>query len=215
MSDQQSLFLVSRTCTRKQENAADECCSLEGFRELPAYVLLGDPGAGKTESFKREAIESDGKYIRARDFSTFDPRDEYKNKTLFIDGLDEMRADGGDGRTPLDHIRKHLDRLGRSRFRLSCREADWLGTSDAEALKSVSPDGQIIALHLNPLSNEDIAEILRHKKTVSDPDSFIHQATEHGLADLLRNPQTLKLLVDAVGGDTWPQSRTQVYEMAC
>lgn len=216
MSEAEKNYLVSRTCTCKLPSSeGPESRPLESFRDLPAYVLLGDPGAGKTESFKREAEESGNKYIRARDFATFEPDAECKERILFIDGLDEMRADGGDGRTPLDHIRRHLERLGRPRFRLSCREADWLGASDSEALKRVSPDGEIVALHLDPLSYDDIAEILRHKSGVSDPVEFMHQAQEHGLEELLRNPQTLNLLVDAVGGKAWPQSRSEIYAMAC
>ncbi len=200
MSETAKPYLVRRTCTRKRNKAEEqESHPLESYRDLPAYVLLGDPGAGKTASFKREAEESGGKYIRARDFATFEPGAEYKENTLFIDGLDEMRTDGGDGRTPLDHIRKHLERLGRPRFRLSCREADWLGASDSEALKRVSPNGEIIALHLDPLSNADITEILKHKSGVSNPEAFMRQAQEHGLDELLRNPQTLNLLVEAVG----------------
>ncbi len=140
---------------------------------------------------------------------------EYQGETLFIDGLDEMRAGGGDSRIPLDDIRKHLARLGRPRFRLSCREADWQSASDSEDLKQVSPDSEIIALHLDPLSDSDIAEILQHKPTISDPAEFMRQAQVHRLNELLRNPQVLNLLVEAVGNDEWPQSRMQVYEMAC
>lgn len=217
MSETIKPFLVRRTCTRKAEKAGvqEECRPLEEYRELTAYVLLGDPGAGKTSSFEREAEETGGKYIRAREFARFEPREEQRGKTLFIDGLDELRADGGDGRTPLDHIRRHLERLGNPRFRISCREADWLGDSDRQALKRVSPSGEVDALYLNPLSNDDIAEILRHKAGIADAEAFMLKAREHGLDGLLVNPQTLKLLTDAVGGDDWPQSRTQVYEMAC
>ncbi|MDR3391169.1 MAG: hypothetical protein P4L77_05480 [Sulfuriferula sp.] len=216
MSKSDKIFLVRRTCTHKLVNVEkQESHPLENYRDLPAYVLLGDPGEGKTESFKREAEESDGKYIRARDFATFEPDTEYQVGTLFIDGLDEMRADGNDGRTPLDHIRKHLEKLGRPRFRLSCRESDWLGASDSEALKYVSSDGAITTLHLDPLNNIDITEILKHKFGVSNPKEFIQQAQEHGLTELLRNPQMLSLMVEAVGGRAWPQSRTEIYEMAC
>lgn len=216
MSTPNEKFLVARSCTRKIENTGEhESRPLADYRDLPAYVLLGDPGAGKTESFKREAEASGGEYIRARNFATLELGAEYQGKTLFIDGLDEMRTDGGDGRTPLDHIRKHLERLGRPRFRLSCREADWLGASDSEALKHVSQDGEIIALHLDPLSDADITEILKHKSEMIDPKSFMHQAREHGLDELLRNPQTLNLMVDAVGGNPWPKSRTEIYDLAC
>lgn len=216
MSKQEKSFLVPRTCVRKSDKPDEQGSHpLETYRDLPAYVLLGEPGAGKTVSFKREAEESGGKYIRARDFATFEPDLECQGRTLFIDGLDEMRADGSDGRTPLDHIRRHLDRLGRPQFRLSCREADWVSASDSEALKQVSPNGEIIALHLDHLSNTDIAEILKHKSGVSDPEVFMRQAQEHGLDELLHNPQTLNLLVDAVGDNAWPQSRSEIYAMAC
>lgn len=216
MSKPPQPFLVRRTCTRKSDKADEQGNHpLESYRDKPAYVLLGDPGAGKSESFKREAEESAGEYIRARDFATFEPDVEYRDRTLFIDGLDEMRAAGGDGITPLDHIRKHLERLGKPRFRLSCREADWLGDSDIEALIRVSPNAEIIALHLDPLSDEDIVEILNHKPGITDPASFLQQARKHGLIELLRNPQVLNLLVDAVGDQGWPQSRKEIYGMAC
>ncbi|MDP3841895.1 MAG: hypothetical protein Q8Q81_04765 [Oxalobacteraceae bacterium] len=209
-------FFVERTCTEIDHSSHERISRpLKEYREQAAYVLLGDPGAGKTKAFEREAKESGGEYIQARDFATFDPSAEYQNKILFIDGLDEMRAGGGDGRTPLDQIRRHLEKLGRPHFRLSCREADWLGASDAEALVRVSPDGKITALHLDPLSDQDIVEILRSKASISDAEGFIGQARNHGLGDLLRNPQTLNLLVQAVENKQWPQSRREVYGMAC
>jgi len=215
LSDPQTSFLVRRTCRRTQDNATQESHSLSSYRDLPAYVLLGDPGAGKTQSFKLEAAESGGKYINARDFVTLDMAEKDQDKTLFIDGLDEIRSDGGDGRTPLDHIRKHLEKLGHPRFRLSCREADWLGASDSDALKRVSPNGDIIALHLNSLTDNDIIEILAHSAAVSDPVAFMQQAQQYRLDTLLRNPQILNLLIDATDGGDWPQSRAEIYQSAC
>lgn len=209
-------FFVERTCTEIDHSSKQRITSpLKEYRDQAAYVLLGDPGAGKTNAFKREATESGGEYISARDFATFEVNAKYQDKILFIDGLDEMRVGGGDGRTPLDQIRKNLEKLGRPHFRLSCREADWLGASDAEALVRVSPDEKVVALHLDPLTDQDIGEILHHEESISDADGFIGQARNHGLGELLRNPQTLNLLVRAVGSNEWPQSRKDVYEMAC
>lgn len=209
-------LLVPRTCTTRDEKIGmRESRPLADHRAAPAYVLLGDPGAGKTESFKQEAAACGGHYIRARSFATFDPGPELVGKTLFIDGLDEMRAGGADSRTPLDHVRHHLDRLGRPCFRLSCREADWYGDSDSAALKEVAPDSKITVLHLDPLSDADIALLLERKFGIADPAGFVEQADRHRLADLLRNPQTLKLLADTVGGETWPDSRAATYDLAC
>lgn len=214
MSKSPQPFLVRRTCTRKS-NKADEQGShpLELYRDKPAYVLLGDPGAGKTESFRREAEEAGGVYIRARDFAIFELDATTQGKPLFIDGLDEMPAADGDRRHPLDRIRERLIGIGKPPFRLSCREADWLGESGREALELVSKD--IIALHLDPLSDSNITEILQHKFGVYDAGKFMRKAREHRLDELLRNPQTLNLLVEAVGGNKWPKSRMEIYAMAC
>ena len=51
--------IVTRTCTEIPEGATRRerpPCSrpLSAYRESPAYVLLGDPGAGKTTSFEAE-----------------------------------------------------------------------------------------------------------------------------------------------------------------
>ena len=119
---------------------------LEDFRERDAYVLLGAPGAGKTVEFEREAGREGGCYVTARDFITFADRPEWHGTTLFIDGLDEVRAGAADGRTPLEAIRFRLDALGRPRFRLSCREADWFGANDRRHLESVSPSGEVTVL---------------------------------------------------------------------
>ena len=104
---------------------------LKEFRGAPVYVLVGDPGAGKTTAFQDEcaALGEQAFLVTARDFLTFDPQHhhEWRGKTLFIDGLDEIRAGASDVRTPFHEIRRKLDALGKPRFRLSCREADWLG----------------------------------------------------------------------------------------
>lgn len=213
-------LLVPRTCTESGSKNNEcgskrESQSLADFRAEPAYVLLGDPGAGKTKSFEQEATATGGHYIRARSFATLDPSPELIGKTLFIDGLDEIRAGVGDGRTPLDHVRRHLDRLGRPRFRLSCREADWYGDSDGEALREVAPNGELKVLHLDLLQDADVILLLERKFSHPDPAEFVRQANRHGLADLLRNPQTLDLLVKAVGDKDWPESRDATYELAC
>ncbi|RLL54974.1 hypothetical protein D8Y20_01910 [Mariprofundus sp. EBB-1] len=208
-------FLVRRSCTRKAENnQQEESQSFESYRQLPAYVLLGDPGAGKTESFKLEAEESGGKYVRARDFVIPGLCNLQKDETIFIDGLDEVPS-AGDQRHPLDRIRERLVAMGRPRFRLSCREADWLGKSGETDMQAVSPGGQIATLYLDALNDDAIIEILEHNQAVTAPSAFMKQARLHGLHELLRNPQMLDMLIKAVGDGSWPSSRTEIYEMAC
>ena len=83
-------------------------------------MLLGDPGAGKSTAFDAECgVSRDGAcFVTARDLLTFDVQShpEWHGKTLFIDGLDEVRAGAGDVRTPFDAIRRQLDKLGKPRL---------------------------------------------------------------------------------------------------
>ena len=220
-------MIVSRTCTEisrrdgeRPQHGESQSRPLEEFREARVYVLVGDPGAGKTTAFETEcgALGDDACLVTARDFLTFEPQDhpEWGGKVLFIDGLDEVRAGSSDVRTPFDEIRRKLDALGKPRFRLSCREADWLGENDRKHLESVARDSQVMVLRLDPLTESEIARILAARRDIPDAEAFIEAAKKRRVEGLLPNPQTLKMLADVVGGGGgWPQSRMQTFEMAC
>lgn len=205
-------FLVARSCTLVV-GAERTTCALSDFRGQAAYVLLADAGAGKTQSFIQEAHETGGEYITARDFCELKPSDECK--TYFIDGLDEMRAWDENAKSPLSKIREHLIILKPPRFRLSCRAADWLGASDTKNLQAVSADKTIVELHLNQLSESDVLAILQQHEQINDAEQFVANAVKHGVYDLLCSPQNLLMLMEAVRGNVWPQSRNEVYELAC
>ena len=214
-------YIVRRTCRDIGERVPRSKSEvpprpLEAWEDRAAYVLLGPPGAGKTTIFKHEAERQGGHYVTARDFLTFKDQPEWHGTTLYIDGLDETRTGTADRRTPLDSIRGKLDRMGRPRFRLSCREADWFGANDRENVKTVTPDGAVTVLRLDPLSAQDIRQILLANPGSGDPDAFIASAEDRGLHGLLANPQSLRLLAVAVGADgIWPGSRMQAFDMAC
>ena len=220
---------VERTCTvvrgreeeRGRETESDrwgeaESRALEAFRDKPAYVLLGPPGAGKTEAFRHEARSEGIEPVTARDFWKLQPRPEWRGKTIYIDGLDEVRAGSADGCTPLDGIRARLQELGCPRFRLSCREADWFGANDREHLRAVAPNREVEVLQLDPLSNHGVLEILKRNHDFVEPAAFVVKARMRGVEDLLRNPQNLRMLVEAVAeADEWPRTRAETFDMAC
>ena len=108
-------FIVPRTCTELTDRR--ESRNLSDFLDEPAYVLLGDPGSGKTTTFQTERarLGDAALQIKARDFITLDPKNhqEWRGKTLFIDGLDEVRAVRSNVSTPFDDIRGRLDALAR------------------------------------------------------------------------------------------------------
>ena len=211
------MSLVPRTVTEADD---DRSRPLAAFRDAGAFVLLGDPGLGKTSEFRREieALGEDALFLPARDFLAFAETREaqWSGKTLFIDGLDEVRAGKGDPRTPLDEIRRRLDALGLPRFRLSCRAADWLGTGDRERLRAVSPDEAVTVLRLDPLRDADIASLLETRLPGGNASDFLQSAREKGLSGWLRNPQGLEILIEAfAAGRGWPASRREAFEIAC
>ena len=213
--------IVPRTCRDIGEGnsrglSESPARPLEEFEDRAAYVLLGAPGAGKTTTFEGEAESQGGICVTARNFLTLGDKPEWRNKTLFIDGLDETRAGAPEGLTSLDSIRTKLDRMGRPRFRLSCREADWFGANDRDDLKTVSPNGTVAVLRLDPLSEDDVRRILPANLGIENPEAFVAAAERRGLDGLLTNPKSLEMLAIAVGrGRSWPETRMQAFEMAC
>ena len=207
---------VVRTVT---EAGKDRAQALAAFREATAFVLLGDPGAGKTCEFEREveALGTDALFLSVRDFLAFAETraGQWSGKTLFLDGLDEVRAGQGDPRVLLDEIRRRLDELGRPRFRLSCRAADWLET-DRERLLAVSPDQTVSVLRLDPLRDPDIEHLLEANLGGAEARRFLKGAREKGLFGWLRNPQGIEILIGAfAAGRDWPASRREAFEAAC
>ncbi|TPQ25652.1 NACHT domain-containing protein [Methylomonas koyamae] len=209
------LYRVSRTVTEKAaDDSPAESRTIADYRDRPAYVLLGEPGAGKSTLFEHEAKLTGGYYISARDFIDLDS-EEWRETTLFIDGLDEARAGNDHARTPLGAIRGKLNKLACKRFRISCREADWLGGLDNKDLAKVSPSQEITHLYLDPLSIGDVTAILANDDRVGDADGFIDKTQRFGLSGLLDNPQTLDMLIDAVkGGREWPKTKQEIYRLA-
>ena len=216
-------LIVPRTCSEvlpKEENREKHSGHLKEFRSAAAYVLLGDPGSGKTEAFKAEcnALGESACPITARNFLALnlDSHPEWRNKTLFIDGLDEIRAGSSDVSEPFEQVRQRLDKMGRPSFRLSCRDADWLGDNDRRHLEYVSQDSQVTVLHLDPLTDSDIKRILNDRWGDYDAQAFIAAARERGVDGLLKNPQSLIMLAEVVAeGGSWPNSRLETFEQAC
>lgn len=206
--------LVPRTATY-YDTEGGHSLPLSDLRSLHAYVLLGEPGAGKSSTFDQEAEACEGTPIRAREFIELPLNQEWRHKTLFIDGLDEMRAGSEDGRKPLDAIRRRLAELDIPSFRISCREADWLGDSDRVALEYLAGEAGLRVVHLDDLDRAARLAILQDQG-VTDGENFLRHADEQRLGDLLGNPLTLKLLAGTVGnGTSWPKTRADLYRLAC
>lgn len=208
--------VIPRQLREVRENAQNETISpdeektvaITDLRDMPAWVLLGEPGAGKTTIFLEEAIACGGEYINIRDFIHDNVDEALQGKTLFLDGLDEVRADSGEG-SVLNRVAAKLKQNKISQFRIACRAADWTGKSDINALMAIQ------TFQLCPLTDTDVHGILK-KRFNEDPKNFIDKASEYRIQELLYNPQTLGLMVSVVQKDgAWPSSRLEVFDKAC
>lgn len=186
---------------------------LEAFFDRRVLVLLGDPGLGKTTSFEQAAAqEPNAIKLTVRQFTTLNV-ERWRDKTLYLDGLDEQRAKVKD-RDVLDEIVGRLDQLGPPAVRISCRGQDWLGGTDAGGLELLYGNDTVTILELQPLDETGILSIVGPH--VPDAATFVGEAEARGLRGLLENPQTLTLLVTAVSEEQgWPKTRLDLFERAC
>ena len=90
-----------------------------------------------------------------------------------------------------------------------------MAATDRKRLKEVSPDGTVIVLRLDPLSERNVKDILANTYGVEDTDGFIKTARDRGVKELLKNPQNLKLLAESVLRGKWPDSRKEMFQEAC
>ncbi len=215
MGDQVQLLVPRRSTARTPEGQSVPAL-LSAWRDAGAYVLLAAPGGGKTEALKAEAQAAGGRYISARRFVQARQQEFAPGETIFIDGLDEMRAGSAARDSPLDAICKQLDQLGRPRFRLACREADWIGAVDAEALRFVAPGAEVTELRLEALDEADVRTLLANwPDRVPDVDAFMAQVEKQHLGALLGNPLSLRLIVAATRDGLLPASRAGIFQLAC
>ncbi len=184
------------------------------YRATVNLVVLGDPGAGKTELFRRSAEATGGHFLTVRSLLNTPVELLPKDQSLWVDGLDETRSGRGD-RDTIDRLVQKLHAVRPPALRLSCRVADWLGTSDLSALGAYFSHcgGAPAVVQLQPLSRDEQRQILlAHGR--ADPDGFLEEARHRGLDGMLSNPQTLVMLHLAVQDAAWPTTRESLFEKA-
>lgn len=218
------LRIERSACARQPDGSLSLPKPLSDHQTRKAWVLLGDPGAGKTKTFEALAAQEGGEYLKVSDFLELSRPAGYRSP-LFIDGLDEATAQGG--QLPLGRIRQKLSTLaaqvppGMPAFRISCREADWRGSVDSDAVQKLVGENDFAELHLQPLDDAQILQFAAHWLQCDDAaaQTFVTAARARDLGGLLTNPQTLRMLIEAVGNtpnpDDWPQSKQAIYENAC
>lgn len=177
-------------------------------------VILGEPGIGKSDLTKSVANSLSAVRVSAGTFSRSEDLSPYavgRPGTLIIDGLDEVSTASGE--TALDVVLKKLDKLGRPRFILSCRAADWQGLSDRWKIEQdygLRP----VTLQILPFTQEQARSFLAGYDNVN-ADKLLQEIADRGLQELVGNPLTLGLLAEvAREGQGIPDNKTELLDKA-
>src|SRR6185437_4516623 len=205
--------IVRQIHPQGRQNERTAARRISAFLTQPNIVLLGDPGAGKSHTFRELATACGGRYLTARAFLTLPVRNT--GEVLFIDGLDERRGGRGD-RDTVDALAAKLIEADPAAVRISCRVADWLGQSDLVSLEPFFEGrGGMVVLALEMLTpGERRAVLIDNGMSQTEADALLREAEERGLAEFLDNPQNLLLLRRAVQSGAWPATRRDLFELA-
>ena len=224
LTEMSSDYFSPRSCYELKKDEAgryvidrNHAKPLKSYRNESVYVLLGQPGSGKTTAFKKEAKQPGCEYITARDFIALSRDEEWQDKTLFIDGLDEVRAIRKDDLIAFDEIRAKLDQLKPPRFRISCREADWDSADDRERLAEVFPGRDVKELFLAEFEEKEIQQILvnGYQMSPQKASSFLQKVERAELIAVIKNPHTLDMLVRIAEDHDLPEKRSEIFQLAC
>ncbi len=64
-----STHMIPRSAKRRLADGRTESRLLSDWADLGAFVLLAEPGGGKSEAFRLEALDAACSYVKARDFA--------------------------------------------------------------------------------------------------------------------------------------------------
>lgn len=187
---------------------------LEEFFCRHIVVVLGEPGMGKTTACHLAATQEAGSvFIPLGRFLNASHHEHWRDKVLYLDGLDEQRAKIGDHGV-MDKLVGQLEAIGSPKVRLSCRTQEWHQGSDIGQLAEVSRGKPVTVLELQPLTHDDIKTIAATH--VNEPSQFVDEAYDRGLYELLTNPEILNLFLRVVSvGKGWPETQLALFQSAC
>lgn len=192
----------------KRRNAGHESTRILDFLNRHLIILLGDPGAGKTYCFKRMAAAEGAPVYSVQRFVS--RNGDEQASIVYLDGLDEYRPrTSSRDSNPAIALLQILRKSGVRRVRLSCRFADWLGNTDLELFNDYCRDYVVLALQ--PLEEQEAIEILAGTR-ISEPETFLAEATARHMEWMVSNPQNLLMLANVVTDSGWPATKRDLFE---
>lgn len=179
---------------KKHSNETKEIISFnDALQESRIIIILGAPGSGKTSLLKKyyQDHPSRTKFIKIKSFLKFPIAMEDCTEIVLLDGLDESRCFEKDEIFLMEELAHRIKELPDTiKVVITCREMDWYGESDIQALKDVV--GNIANVYkiqpMNELQQKELAELY----SVDNIEIFMRKFSSHGF---LSNPQMFTMLV--------------------
>lgn len=200
-------ILITKPDGKQEEVAEPEFASIAGPR-----ILLGEPGAGKSDTAHEIMRLDQGVEVHAELLASGAPAGDLTTRTVIIDGVDEVLVNGTT--EPITAILNRLVEVGAGSFVLMCRALDWKHATSENAIERRFRVRPVVG-HLQPLDHREMADIVEvFSKGGLEGAKFVQDAIDHGAIELARNPQNLLLLIEAVAEGGWPNTRRELYENA-
>ena len=201
-----------RELTVHNANTSVERLSVSELCQVPTFVLLAEPGMGKT-SVMQALAETKG--IECLNASQIVTAARYpKGTQLLIDAFDEAR--GASSIEMLKSINQTVHQYSLTLLGLSCRIVDWEKSNVTNLTTQIS-DPRVF--ELLPLDWQQQIQLLSQTEFeyIENPEQFLEQTHQKGFGEILGNPQSLRMLAKAAkeNGGVLPDSRNQTFELAC
>ncbi len=178
------------------------------IKETGITVILGAPGSGKSSLLQlfKEKNETVTVY---RSFQDFDIDFEIDDNAqyLLLDGLDEFRNAQRDNKTGiLKKTAFKIKKINKEiKVVIACREMDWLGNTDEDALKNYLQENVQVFI-LQPLNAGKRLELVNNLGIKQIDESFEKFIVENELFD---NPQILKMFVEVYNESGFAEIETK------
>ncbi|MDO9336123.1 MAG: hypothetical protein Q7T61_06960 [Caulobacter sp.] len=152
----------------------------------PRWILLGEPGSGKSTTFQQAAAAQSVEVVTARRFVG---GERPAGPVVFIDAIEEFRI-GEPGHDRLENLTDQIAAAGYGAWRLTCRSAS---LTKADLLHIESALGTYDLWNLDSLERQEQASILASLGE-PDPARFLRRVDDLAASPLMGNPATLRLL---------------------
>ncbi len=155
-------------------------------------VVLGSPGSGKTSILKKyEEENKNTQFLKIKNFLKLEGQVRDETSVLLLDGLDEYRSVTNDKTFVLTELGHKINQLKDIKIVISCRELDWYGEADENALKDQIKESATVydVLPLDQSKKVEMANVLG----IDDEEDFVEKYTDLGF---LENPQMFSMIAD-------------------